>query len=189
MSQRKPKAFIDRLLRSTAPTLPRASNPRDVLQAVCTTLSPQLDRPIRLKFVEFPVGMDVSGITLAKDDEYIVVVERNAPPKHQFVIAGHEYGHCYYRTLNVHYPGSLPTAARRLLDQADDDIPWDEVIAMATRSADALDPAAEWEAEQVGLHLASKFPKLVGPQAGRDPLAQQTLSDRLSSSLGPLGGL
>ncbi|MFJ3310136.1 hypothetical protein ACIPSA_45525 [Streptomyces sp. NPDC086549] len=189
MSKRTPKRFLDQLLRDTARTLRPPTDPKAVLNAVCATLSPRLDRPVRLKFVQFPTDMGLSGVTLAKDDEYIVVVEDTAPDQHKFVIAGHELGHCYFQTLGVHYPTGLSAAARRLLARDDDDIPWDKVVAMATRSADATDPEAEWEAEQCGLRLAAKFHKLVGPQAETGHPTQETLADRLSSSLGNIGGL
>ncbi|MEU6671512.1 hypothetical protein [Streptomyces sp. NPDC046727] len=184
---RSPKRFLDRLVRDTVRTLTPPTTPETFLHALCATLSPRLDRPVRLKFVVFPPGLDVSGVTLARDDEYIVVVEDRAPDPHKFVIAGHEIGHIHYGTLDVHYPGGLPAAARRLLCRADDDVPWDQVVAMATRSPAGAAAAAEWEAEECGLRLAAKFSKVVGPgAAGR--MTQDTLTDRLSSSLGNIGG-
>ncbi|MFH9083428.1 hypothetical protein [Streptomyces sp. NPDC017673] len=184
---RSPRRFLDRLVRDTVRTLTPPTGPEAFLHALCATLSPRLDRPVRLKFVAFPPGLDVSGITLARDEDYIVVVEDRAPDPHKFVIAGHEIGHIHYGTLDVHYPSGLPAAARRLLSRADDDVPWDRVVAMATRSPAAAAAGAEWEAEECGLRLAAKFSKVVGPgAAGR--MTQDTLTDRLSSSLGNIGG-
>ncbi|MEU6554889.1 hypothetical protein ABZ915_32125 [Streptomyces sp. NPDC046915] len=187
--KRSPKRFLAQLVRDTARTLTPPTEPEAFLHAVCDTLSPQLDRPVRLKFVAFPPELDVSGVTFAKDDEYIVVVEDRAPGAHKFVIAGHEIGHIYYQTLDVHYPAGLPTAARRLLSQAEEDIPWERVAAMATRSPAAATAEAEWEAEECGLRLAAKFAKVVGPSAAPGRTTQDTLTDRLSSSLGNAGGL
>ncbi|MET8767301.1 hypothetical protein [Streptomyces sp. NPDC004658] len=184
---RSPRRFLDRLVRDTVRTLTPPTGPEAFLHALCATLSPQLDRPVRLKFVAFPPGLDVSGVTLARDEDYIVVVEDRAPDPHKFVIAGHEIGHIHYGTLDVHYPSGLPAAARRLLSRAEDDVPWDRVVAMATRSPAAAAAEAEWEAEECGLRLAAKFSKVVGPgAAGR--MTQDTLTDRLSSSLGNIGG-
>ncbi|QTD98255.1 hypothetical protein S1361_12910 [Streptomyces cyanogenus] len=184
---RSPRRFLDRLVRDTVRGLTPPTAPEAFLHALCATLSPQLDRPVRLKFVAFPPGLDVSGITLARDEDYIVVVEERAPDPHKFVIAGHEIGHIHYGTLDVHYPAGLPAAARRLLSRAEDDVPWDRVAAMATRSPAAAAAEAEWEAEECGLRLAAKFSKVVGPgAAGR--MTQDTLTDRLSSSLGNIGG-
>jgi hypothetical protein len=174
-------------VRDTVRGLTPPTTPEAFLHALCATLSPRLDRPVRLRFVAFPPGLDVSGITLARDEEYIVVVEERAPDPHKFVIAGHEIGHIHYGTLDVHYPAALPAAARRLLSRARDDVPWDRVVAMATRSPAATAVRAEWEAEECGLRLAAKFSKVVGPgAAGRT--TQDTLTDRLSSSLGNIGG-
>ncbi|AYN43863.1 hypothetical protein D9753_24945 [Streptomyces dangxiongensis] len=174
-------------MRDTVRTLTPPTEPRAFLHALCATLSPRLDRPVRLKFVAFPAALEVSGVTLARDEEYLVVVEERAPELHQFVIAGHEIGHVHYGTLDVHYPAGLPAAARRLLSRAEDDIPWDQVVATATRSPAAPAAEAEWEAEECGLRLAAKFSKVVGPgAAGRT--SQDTLTDRLSSSLGNIGG-
>ncbi|MCG7203906.1 hypothetical protein [Streptomyces arenae] len=186
---RSPKRFLARLVRDTARTLEPPTRPEAFLHALCATLSPRLDRPVRLRFLAFPPGLDVSGITLAKDDEYIVVVEKRAADAHKFVIAGHEIGHIHYGTLDVHYDVGLPAAARRLLDRSDEDIPWDRVVALATRSPAASAADAEWEAEECGLRLAAKFHKVVGPYAatGRR-FSQDTLTDRLSSSLGNIGG-
>ncbi|WP_245790596.1 hypothetical protein [Streptomyces monashensis] len=185
---RSPKRFLDRLVRDTARTLTAPTGAEDFLHALCATLSPQLDRPVRLKFVAFPPGLDVSGITLAMDEQYIVAVENRAPDPHKFVIAGHEIGHIHYGTLDVHYPAGPPAAARRLLSR--DDVPWGQVVAMATRSpaAAAAAAAAEWEAEECGLRLAAKFPKVVGPGAAAGRTTQDTLTGRLSSSLGNIGG-
>ncbi|MEV5143729.1 hypothetical protein AB0L14_04590 [Streptomyces sp. NPDC052727] len=184
---RSPRRFLDRLVRDTVRTLTPPTTPEAFLHALCATLSPQLDRPVRLKFAAFPPGLDVSGITLARDEDYIVVVEDRAPDPHKFVIAGHEIGHIHYGTLDVHYPSGLPAAARRLLSRAEDDVPWDRVAALATRSPAAAAAEAEWEAEECGLRLAAKFSKVVGPgAAGR--MTQDTLTDRLSSSLGNIGG-
>ncbi|MET7434478.1 MULTISPECIES: hypothetical protein [Streptomyces] len=184
---RSPRRFLDRLVRDTVRTLTPPTGPEAFLHALCATLSPRLDRPVRLKFVAFPPGLDVSGITLARDEDYIVVVEDRAPDPHKFVIAGHEIGHIHYGTLDVHYPSGLPAAARRLLSRAEDDVPWDRVVAMATRSPATAAAEAEWEAEECGLRLAAKFSKVVGPgAAGR--MTQDTLTDRLSSSLGNIGG-
>lgn len=192
-------------MRDTARTLTGPTGPEAFLHALCATLSPQLDRPVRLKFVTFPPGLDVSGVTLALDEQYIVVVEDRAPDPHKFVIAGHEIGHIHYGTLDVHYPAGPPAAARRLLSRysgdagdsgnsrdlgGDGDIPWDQVVAMATRSpaAAAAAAAAEWEAEECGLRLAAKFSKVVGPGAAAGRATQDTLAGRLSSSLGNIGG-
>ncbi|MEU0332904.1 hypothetical protein [Streptomyces sp. NPDC006193] len=184
---RSPRRFLDRLVRDTVRTLTPPTGPKAFLHALCATLSPQLDRPVRLRFVAFPPGLDVSGITLARDEDYIVVVEERAPDPHKFVIAGHEIGHLHYGTLDVHHPTGLPAAARRLLSRPEDDIPWERVLAMATRSPAATAAEAEWEAEECGLRLAAKFSKVVGPgAAGR--MTQDTLTDRLSSSLGNIGG-
>ncbi|MFV0132101.1 hypothetical protein ACLGIH_02335 [Streptomyces sp. HMX87] len=163
--------------------------PEGFLGAVCETLGPRLDRPIRLKFLRFPPGMEVSGVTFATDDAYVVVVEDAVPDAHKFVITGHEIGHCYYGTLDVHYPSAPPAAARRLLSRPDEDIPWDQVVALATRSSAASDPAAEWQAEECGLRLAATFHKVVGPQAAPGRPTQDTLTGRLSSSLTNLGAL
>lgn len=182
-----PKRFLDRLVRETVRTLTPPTTPEAFLHALCATLSPHLDRPVKLRFVAFPPGLDISGITLAREEDYIVVVEQRAPDPHKFVIAGHEIGHIHHGTLDVHYAPGLPAAARRLLARADDDIPWDRVVAMATRSPAAEAAEAEWEAEEWGLRLAAKFSKVVGPgAAGR--MTQDTLTDRLSSSLGNIGG-
>ncbi|QHA09605.1 hypothetical protein GQF42_14630 [Streptomyces broussonetiae] len=192
-------------MRDTARTLTPPTDAEAFLHALCATLSPQLDRPIRLKFVTFPPGLDVSGVTLALDEQYIVVVEDRAPDPHKFVIAGHEIGHIHYGTLDVHHPSGPPAAARRLLSRYsvghgdsgeagdlrdDEDIPWDQVVAMATRSpaAAAAAAAAEWEAEECGLRLAAKFSKVVGPGAATGRTTQDTLTGRLSSSLGNIGG-
>jgi hypothetical protein len=185
---RSPKRFLDRLVRDTARTLTAPTGAEAFLHALCATLSPQLDRPVRLKFVAFPPGLDVSGITLAMDEQYIVAVENRAPDPHKFVIAGHEIGHIHYGTLDVHYPAGPPAAARRLLSR--DDVPWGQVVAMATRSpaAAAAAAAAEWEAEECGLRLAAKFSKVVGPGAAAGRATQDTLTGRLSSSLGNIGG-
>ena len=200
---RSPKRFLDRLVRDTARTLTAPTGAEAFLHALCATLSPQLDRPVRLKFVAFPPGLDVSGITLAMDEQYIVAVENRAPDPHKFVIAGHEIGHIHYGTLDVHHPAGPPAAARRLLSRyagdtgdtgdagrtADDDIPWGQVVAMATRCpAAAAAAAAEWEAEECGLRLAAKFPRVVGPGAAAGRSTQDTLTGRLSSSLGNIGG-
>ncbi|WP_436958103.1 hypothetical protein [Streptomyces sp. SudanB182_2057] len=182
-----PKRFLDRLVRETVRTLTPPTTPEAFLHALCATLSPHLDRPVKLRFVAFPPGLDISGITLAREEDYIVVVEQRAPDPHKFVIAGHEIGHIHHGTMDVHYAPGLPAAARRLLARADDDIPWDRVVAMATRSPAAEAAEAEWEAEEWGLRLAAKFSKVVGPGAtGR--MTQDTLTDRLSSSLGNIGG-
>ncbi|MBB5925264.1 hypothetical protein [Streptomyces echinatus] len=174
-------------MRDTVRTLTPPTAPEAFLHALCATLSPQLDRPVRLKFVAFPPGLGISGVTLARDEDYIVVVEDRAPDPHKFVITGHEIGHIHYGTLDVHHPGGLPAAARRLLTRADEDIPWERVLAMATRSPAAAAAEAEWEAEECGLRLAAKFSRVVGPgAAGR--MTQDTLTDRLSSSLGNIGG-
>lgn len=186
--QSSPRQFLARLVRDTARTLTPPTEPKAFLHALCATLSPGLDRPVRLKFVTFPPGLDVSGMTFAMADEYVVVVEERARDEHKFVIAGHELGHVYYQTLGVHYPAGVPAAARRLLSRADADIPWDRVVAMATRSAAATSPEAEWQAEECGLRLAAKFTKVVGPRAAASRLTQDTLTDRLSSSLGNVGG-
>lgn len=175
-------------MRDTARNLTPPTAPKAFLHALCATLGPSLDRPVRLKFVTFPTGIDVSGVTLAMADEYIVVVEERARDEHKFVIAGHELGHIYYQTLGVHYPAGMPAAARGLLSRADTDIPWDRVLAMATRSTEAAGPEAEWQAEECGLRLAAKFTKVVGPRAAASRLTQDTLTDRLSSSLGNVGG-
>ncbi|MFC9929922.1 hypothetical protein [Streptomyces sp. NPDC127190] len=185
---RSPKRFLDRLVRDTARTLTPPTTAKAFLHALCATLSPQLDRPVGLKFVAFPSDLDVSGVTLATEERYIVVVEDRAPDPHKFVIAGHEIGHIHYGTLDVHYPDGLPAAARRLLSRAEEDIPWDEVVAMATRAPAGRSAAAEWEAEECGLRLAAKFSKVVGPGAAAGRLTQDTLTDRLSSSLGNIGG-
>lgn len=200
---RSPKRFLDRLVRDTARTLTAPTGAEAFLHALCDTLSPQVDRPVRLKFVTFPPGLDVSGITLAMDERYIVVVESRAPDPHKFVIAGHEIGHIHYGTLDVHHPAGPPAAARRLLSRyagdtgdagdagrtADDAIPWGQVVAMATRCpAAAAAAAAEWEAEECGLRLAAKFPRVVGPGAAAGRSTQDTLTGRLSSSLGNIGG-
>ncbi len=184
-----PKRFLPRLVRDTARRLTAPTEPEAFLRAVCETLSPRLDRPVRLKFVRFPPGLELSGVTFAKADEHVVVVEDGVPGHHKLVIAGHEFGHCYYRTLDVHYPGGLPTAVRSLLSRPDADVPWDRVIAMATRSPAATDPVAEWEAEECGLRLAAAFHKVIGPQATPGRPTQDTLTERLSSSLTHLGGL
>ncbi|KOV71243.1 hypothetical protein ADK64_01790 [Streptomyces sp. MMG1121] len=189
------------MVRDTVRTLTAPTGAEAFLHALCATLSPELDRPVRLKFVTFPPGLDVSGVTLAMDEQYIVVVENRAPDPHKFVIAGHEIGHIHYGTLDVHYPAGPPAAARRLLsrhsadadvgDRADDEeIPWGQVVAMATRSpaAAAAAAAAEWEAEECGLRLAAKFSKVVGPGAAAGRTTQDTLTGRLSSSLGNIGG-
>ncbi|MBL1104681.1 hypothetical protein JK361_08745 [Streptomyces sp. 5-8] len=174
-------------MRDTVRTLTPPTDPKAFLHALCATLSPQLDRPVRLRFVAFPAGLDISGVTLARDEDYVVVVEDRAPDPHKFVITGHEIGHIHYGTLDVHYPAGLPAAARRLLARAEEDIPWERVAAMATRSPAAAAAEAEWEAEECGLRLAAKFSKVVGPgAAGR--MTQDTLTDRLSSSLGNIGG-
>ncbi|MEU6551286.1 hypothetical protein ABZ915_13540 [Streptomyces sp. NPDC046915] len=170
--------------RLTLPTEPTA-----FLHALCATLSPRLDRPVRLKFLRFPPGLDLSGMTFAKDDEYVVVVEDGVPDAHKFVIAGHELGHCYYGTLGVHYAAGLPAAARGLPTGPDEDISWDRVVALATRSPAAEDPVAEWEAEECGLRLAAMFHKIVGPHATSSRLTQETLTERLSSSLTNVDGL
>ncbi|MFD5795182.1 M48 family metalloprotease [Streptomyces diastatochromogenes] len=185
---RSPKRFLDRLVRDTARTLTPPTEATAFLHAICATLSPQLDRPVRLKFVTFPAGLDVSGVTFAMDEQYIVVVEERAPDEHKFVIAGHEIGHIHYQTLDVHYPAGMPAAARRLLSQAEEDIPWDQVVAMATRSPAAAAAEAEWEAEECGLRLAAKFSRVVGPGAAAGRTTQDTLTGRLSSSLGNIGG-
>ncbi|MFI2199765.1 hypothetical protein ACH47Z_03050 [Streptomyces sp. NPDC020192] len=197
-SAKSPKRFLDRLVRDTARTLTGPTGAEAFLHTLCATLSPQLDRPVRLKFVTFPPELDVSGVTLALDEQYIVVVENRAPDPHKFVIAGHEIGHIHYGTLDVHYPAGPPAAARRLLSRYaaddssgdDEDIPWDKVVAMATRSpaAAAAAAAAEWEAEECGLRLAAKFSKVVGPGAAAGRTTQDTLTGRLSSSLGNIGG-
>ncbi|MEU3856147.1 hypothetical protein AB0F03_01985 [Streptomyces sp. NPDC028722] len=184
---KSPKRFLDQLVRDTVRTLTPPTEPKAFLHALCATLSPRLDRPVRLRFVAFPATLDVSGVTLARDEEYLVVVEERAPELHQFVIAGHEIGHVRYGTLDVHYPAALPAAARRLLSRAEDDIPWDQVVATATRSPAAPAAEAEWEAEECGLRLAAKFSKVVGPGAA-GPTTQDTLTGRLSSSLGNIGG-
>ncbi|GAB1335371.1 hypothetical protein ACE1SV_19610 [Streptomyces sp. E-15] len=186
-SARSPKRFLDRLVRDTVGTLARPAGPEAFLHALCATLSPRLDRPVRLRFTAFPPDLDISGITLARDEDYIVVVEQRAPDPHKFVITGHEIGHIHYGTLDVHYPAGLPAAARRLLARAEEDIPWDRVVALATRSPAAAAAAAEWEAEECGLRLAAKFSKVVGPGAARRT-TQDTLTGRLSSSLGNIGG-
>ncbi|MFF7978792.1 hypothetical protein ACGF3G_28865 [Streptomyces sp. NPDC048179] len=186
--RRSPKRFLDRLVRDTARTLEPPTGPEAFLHALCATLGPALDRPVRLRFVAFPPGLDVSGITLATDDEYIVVVEERAADAHKFVIAGHEIGHIHYGTLDVHYPDGTPAAARRLLARSDEDVPWDRVVALATRSPAAPAAQAEWEAEECGLRLAAKFRKVVGPYAATGRTTQDTLTDRLSSSLGNIGG-
>ncbi|MDO0927922.1 hypothetical protein QQY24_21865 [Streptomyces sp. TG1A-8] len=183
-----PKRFLDRLVRDTVRTLTPPTGPEAFLHAVCATLSPQLDRPVRLKFVGFPPGLDVSGVTFAMDEEYVVVVEERAPDAHKFVITGHELGHIHYQTLDVHYPAGMPTAARRLLSRDDGAVPWDQVVAMATRSPAAAAADAEWEAEECGLRLAAKFSKVVGPHAAAGRTTQDTLTGRLSSSLGNIGG-
>ncbi|MEU6504889.1 hypothetical protein [Streptomyces sp. NPDC046942] len=217
-SSRSPKRFLDRLVRDTARTLTGPTGAEAFLHALCATLSPQLDRPVRLKFVTFPPGLDVSGVTLAMDEQYIVVVENRAPDPHKFVIAGHEIGHIHYGTLDVHHPAGPPAAARRLLSRyatmndcsmndcsggacygsdcsggscsGGEEIPWGQVVAMATRSpaATAAAAAAEWEAEECGLRLAAKFSKVVGPGAAAGRTTQDTLTGRLSSSLGNIGG-
>jgi hypothetical protein len=187
-SPRSPKRFLDRLVRDTARTLTAPTSAEAFLHALCATLSPRLDRPVRLKFVTFPPGLDVSGVTLALDEKYIVVVEDRAPDPHKFVIAGHEIGHIHYGTLDVHHPSGPPAAARRLLSQAEEDIPWERVVAMAARSPVGAAAAAEWEAEECGLRLAAKFSKVVGPGVAAGRLTQDTLTDRLSSSLGNIGG-
>ncbi|MGW1982077.1 hypothetical protein ACWCPJ_06400 [Streptomyces collinus] len=184
---RSPKRFLDRLVRDTARTLTPPVRPEAFLHAVCATLGPQLDRPVRLKFVGFPPGLDISGATFALDDAYVVVVEERAPDEHKFVIAGHEIGHIHFRTLDVHQPAGIPAAARRLLARADEDVPWARVVALAARSPTTAAAEAEWEAEECGLRLAAKFRRVVGPgAAGRT--TQDTLTGRLSSSLGNIGG-
>ncbi|MFF9766267.1 hypothetical protein ACIGXF_02840 [Streptomyces sp. NPDC053086] len=184
---KSPKRFLDRLVRETVRTLTPPTSPEAFLHALCATLGPQVGRPVRLRFVAFPPGLDISGVTLAREEDYIVVVEERAPDPHKFVITGHEIGHIHYGTMDVHHPAGLPAAARRLLSRADEDIPWERVVAMAARSSAAAAAEAEWEAEECGLRLAAKFSKVVGPgAAGR--MTQDTLTDRLSSSLGNIGG-
>ncbi|UJA07899.1 hypothetical protein [Streptomyces collinus] len=185
---RSPKRFLDRLVRDTARTLTPPVRPEAFLHAVCATLGPQLDRPVRLKFVGFPPGLDISGATFALDDAYVVVVEERAPDEHKFVIAGHEIGHIHFRTLDVHQPAGIPAAARRLLARADEDVPWARVVALAARSPTTAAAEAEWEAEECGLRLAAKFRRVVGPGAAAGRTTQDTLTGRLSSSLGNIGG-
>ncbi|WP_346346779.1 hypothetical protein [Streptomyces sp. SID161] len=181
------KRFLDRLVRDTVRTLTPPTSPQVFLHALCATLGPQVDRPVRLKFVAFPPGLGLSGLTLARDEEYIVVVEERAPDPHKFVITGHEIGHIHYGTLDVHHPAGLPAAARRLLARPEEEIPWERVVTLAARSSADAAAAAEWAAEECGLRLAAKFSKVVGPgAAGR--MTQDTLIDRLSSSLGNIGG-
>lgn len=184
-----PKRFLPGLIRETVRRLTLPTEPTAFLHAVCDTLSPRLDRPVRLKFVRFPPGLDLSGVTFAKDDEYMVVVEDGVPDAHKFVITGHELGHCYYGTLGAHYADGLPAAARRLLAGPQEGIAWDRVVALATRSSAAEDPVAEWEAEECGLRLAAMFHKIVGPHAMSSRLTQGTLTERLSSSLTHVDGL
>ncbi|MFF7241547.1 hypothetical protein [Streptomyces collinus] len=185
---RSPKRFLDRLVRDTARTLTPPVRPEAFLHAVCATLGPQLDRPVRLKFVGFPPGLDISGVTFALDDAYVVVVEERAPDEHKFVIAGHEIGHIHFRTLDVHHPAGIPAAARRLLARADEDVPWARVVALAARSPATAAAEAEWEAEECGLRLAARFRRVVGPGAAAGRTTQDTLTGRLSSSLGNIGG-
>ncbi|MFD9330153.1 toxin-antitoxin system, toxin component [Streptomyces sp. NPDC060065] len=140
---------------------------RELARVLCEEISGRRDgRPVQLRFERFPVEFEVTGLWMEFHDFDLVVIEERAETVQQLVILGHELwhmrqGHRSHR-LDTHLDGAA-AAARALADGTG----WQE-IALTLAARNGSHAAAEAEAEDFGLHLASVFRSWVtGPRTDR----------------------
>ncbi|WP_415939958.1 toxin [Streptomyces sp. 039-1] len=179
----------------------RPAPAEEVMRAFCDALQIRTGRPIDLVLRAFPPDVPVSGLRLDLGERSMIVVEEDTAVEAQLVILGHELYHDANGDCH-HVSAGLPTAARALTEEPDDDViqrcaeailasrdvPLEAVRAVAARSESVA--AHEESAESFGLLFGVEVRTWVEglPQA-QSPTTAATVEGRLALSLGRRSGL
>ncbi|MFF1678383.1 toxin [Streptomyces sp. NPDC058256] len=205
-TKRGMKRLVDQLNEDAGRELRVPAEPDVLMQALCDAMARHVKRPIELRFRDFPVGIETSGLTLDRVTNYLVIVERRTTPPHQLVILGHELWHVGEGDCGLHLhvgghaaaartghsdegasEGTVAAAAARIM-LAEEGISEEDFATAAARSASHAD--SESEAEAFGLLLGTRFRTwMTGPDA-HNPVTQDTTAGRIARAMmfrnGPL---
>ncbi|MGW0737999.1 toxin-antitoxin system, toxin component [Streptomyces sp. NPDC002851] len=144
----------------------RPADPKQIMAAMCTTLSRHRGRPVEYRFVPFPPDT-ASGLWLDLEDrDLICLEERTYRPSHWLVIFGHEVWHVVNGHRGTH--STLKADAAHLAPRG-----------MAARTD--FDRREEEEAETFGLQLAAALKKFLTPA---DRSASTDIGRRIETTLG-----
>lgn len=179
MSSKRMKRLLSELTLTADRLLDRPVEPKALMRALCESMGTLHGRPVGLRFRPFPDGLSTSGLKLDFPDHSTIVVEDRTTPEHQLLILGHELWHLEEGDGGHHASGAA-VAARTL---PDDDVEWDELLAVAARASSH--EANETAAETFGLLFRGRFQSWMhGPHA-RGPVNQATLEGRIATALDP----